>query len=68
MTIGRGVAVSLLMLAATVWLVGFCGVPGLLVWLSAVCAVGCWPDAALRVVSSIRWRHIRDGWRALDRR
>ncbi len=68
MTITRGVTVSALMLAATVWLVGFCGVAGLLVWLFTVCAVGCVPDAALRLVTSVRWRHVAEAWRWLDRR
>jgi len=67
-TITRGVAVSALMLAATVVLVGLCGVPGLLVWLFTVCAVGCAPDAALRLVSSVQWRHVVQAWRWLDRR
>lgn len=68
MTVVRGGVIGLAMLAVTVWLVGFGGVGGLLVWLSAVCAVGCWPDAALRVAGSVRWRHVRDGWRWLDQR
>jgi hypothetical protein len=59
---------SLAYLAATVVLVGLCGVPGLLVWLFTVCAVGCAPDAALRLVSSVQWRHVVQAWRWLDRR
>lgn len=68
MTITRGIAISLLGLAATVLLVGFGGVAGLLAWLGIACAIGCWPDAALRLVSSVRWRHVTAAWAWLDRR
>jgi len=68
MTLARGAAVSALMLAATVWLVGFCGVVGLLVWLAVVCVIGCAPDAALGLATSVRVQHVRDAWRWLDQR
>lgn len=54
--------------AASAWLVGFCGVAGLLVWLG-IHAVGLTvPDRVVTAVTSLRWRHVRAGWQWLDRR
>lgn len=71
MTVVRGVTLSLVGLLASAWLVGFCDVVGLLVWLAAVALGLAMPDATLRLLdraASVRWHHVASVWAWLDRR
>jgi hypothetical protein len=64
----RIVGVSLAYLAATLVLVGLCGVPGLLVWLGCMALGLCMPMRLVNAVTSLRWRHVAAAWSWLDRR
>jgi hypothetical protein len=59
---------SLAYLAATVALVGFCGVGGVLAWLGCMVLGLALPNRVVDVVASLRWRHVVAAWQWLDRR
>lgn len=64
----RVVSWALAYLAATLVLVGLCGVPGLLVWIGCMALGMCMPMRLVTIITSLRWRHVVAAWRWLDRR
>lgn len=53
-------------LAATLVLVGLCGVPGLLVWIGCMALGMTMPLRLVTAVTSLRWRHVVAAWSWLD--
>jgi hypothetical protein len=71
-TITRGLSVSALVLLATVVLVGYCGVAGILLWLLMVNVPMLFPSRTWRVLTQFQPRaafdRVADAWVWLDRR